>query len=143
MAVGFLVRRGIWPYPRFHRDITVESTRLGIKGHIGADKKLKGGICPDRVLPARRTSVTSRLRGGGVGVDPDRFVHRASSDVPAAAHGVANLPSSGASAAPRPTVVLFLRTRPMAERAAADHYAGLYVEPSMFVTDCDATAQDM
>lgn len=35
VAIMFLVRKGIWPFPRFHRAITVEAITLGIKGHVG------------------------------------------------------------------------------------------------------------
>jgi len=34
-AAVCLIRRGIWPWPRLHRDITIESIRFGLKGHIG------------------------------------------------------------------------------------------------------------
>jgi O-antigen/teichoic acid export membrane protein len=35
VAVGFLMRQGIRPFPRLHRAIAIESIKLGIKGHIG------------------------------------------------------------------------------------------------------------
>lgn len=34
-AVVMLLRRRIWPFPRLHWEITVESVRFGLKGHVG------------------------------------------------------------------------------------------------------------
>jgi O-antigen/teichoic acid export membrane protein len=35
VACVYLVRAGIRPIPRFHGEITIESIRLGLKGHVG------------------------------------------------------------------------------------------------------------
>jgi O-antigen/teichoic acid export membrane protein len=35
VAAACLIYRGIYPWPRFHRDITIESIRFGLKGHVG------------------------------------------------------------------------------------------------------------
>ena len=34
-AVVLLLRHGIWPWPRLHWEIAVESIRFGLKGHVG------------------------------------------------------------------------------------------------------------